>query len=76
MSAKLFEFVRGQHRAFFRDMAISGVRWHLYRVPGTDSYPMLREDAPRDAPMDIAVHNVHAMTESTLAVKFSDYLKR
>ena len=55
---------RGQYRAMFREMAASGVAWHLHR--GTHNVVLLREDAALDVPLPIILHNVHCMAEQTM----------
>jgi len=71
----ILDFVRNQHNAFFKAMAVQGGRWHLYRIPGTDRFPLLREDSQRDVPMVIAVPNVQAMTAHTLVCKLHALLR-
>jgi len=73
---KIISGVRTQYRAAFRSMASAGVRWHLYRITGTDQMALMREDASWDIPVPpIAVSDVHSMTEARLVQCVHDVLR-
>jgi hypothetical protein len=67
--------VRRQHRTFFARMGSEGVRWHLYRVPGTNQFSLFREDATFDVPLELVLENVHAMSEEQLALKVTHLMR-
>lgn len=70
MSKSLADKAYEQHNAFFRQMAATGGRWHLYRAPGTDSVALMHEGAQWDVPKwPVMVSDVHAMTARQLAGK-------
>lgn len=66
---------RGQHNAFFREMAVKGGTWHLYRVLGTDTFLLLQEGTPSERSMVVAVPNVHAMTADRMVQKLHDIIR-
>lgn len=71
---KAISSARGQYRAFFREMAASGVRWNVHL--GTHNVVLLREDAHMDVQLPMLVHDVHAMSEQTMVNAVVNALRR
>lgn len=71
---KLIESARGQYRAFFRDMAASGVTWNIHI--GMLGPVLLQHGATMDVPLPVLLTNIQAMTEETMVNRLSEAWRR